>query len=374
MSGKQRKGAGGVPIVKSVPVYADDPLADFEVLDACSNGQTAPALGFPAIVYGDEIASQEIILPNELIVGMLHRGAKMVLGGGSKSFKTWCLADCALSIATGSSWWGREVRQGRAIYLNFEVQDGFFRRRLMTIAEAKGVKLPRELAVWNLRGHCSDHRILLPKLTEQLRGQDFSAIFLDPAYKLMHGSENAQEEVAALMNSIERLGEATGAATVFGAHFAKGSAAQKEAIDRISGSGVFARDPDTILTMTRHKEKDVFVIDPILRNCPPVDPFCVRWEFPLMRADDSLNPNELRQPMAKSSKNVEDLLALVPVEGTVEKTEFIDAAYQVHGFLKIAVRPMVAQLLKDGRLFEWKMKRSGKRDELHLARKEQVML
>jgi len=35
----------------------------------------------------------------------------------------------------------------------------------------------------------------------------------------------------------------TGAAVGFGAHYSKGNQAGKEAIDRVSGSGVFARDP-----------------------------------------------------------------------------------------------------------------------------------
>lgn len=37
---------------------------------------------------------------------------------------------------------------------------------------------------------------------------------------------------------------------IFVAHFAKGNSNKKEVIDRISGSGVFARDPDTIMMMT----------------------------------------------------------------------------------------------------------------------------
>src|SRR3954470_23651854 len=38
-------------------------------------------------------------------------------------------------------------------------------------------------------------------------------------------------------------------------HFAKGNAAAKETIDRISGSGVFARDPDSLITFTKHEEQ-----------------------------------------------------------------------------------------------------------------------
>lgn len=250
----------------------------------------------PALVWGPEIEGRQIELPPELIAGILHQGAKMVLGGGSKSFKTWCLADLAISISAGVPWWGREVRKGRVVYLNLEVSKPFFERRLQDIAHAKGCPLSSDLGVWNLRGHCTDHAVLLPRLADELAGQKIAAIVLDPTYKVMTRSENAQEEVAALMNSIERLGEQTGAAVIFGSHFAKGNASGKEAIDRISGSGVFARDPDAILTMTRHEEPDTFVIDPILRNCPPVEPFCVTWEFPLMRHADGLDVTALKQP------------------------------------------------------------------------------
>jgi len=258
--------------------------------------------GLPEIVVSSTLVGQTVELPEEIIVGMLHSGAKMVLGGGSKSFKTWCLADLALSIATGRHWWGREVRQGRVVYLNLEVQAAFFHQRMQSIAHAKGCSLPADLWIWNLRGHCCDHRQLLPELCKRLAGEQVRAIILDPTYKIMTGSENAQEEVAALMDSIERLALATGAAVIFGSHFAKGNAAGKEAIDRISGSGVFARDPDAILTMTRHEEDGCFVIDPILRNCPPIEPFGVRWDFPLMMNAPEIDPKQLKKPWTGKEK------------------------------------------------------------------------
>jgi len=102
--------------------------------------------------------------------------------------------------------------------------------------------------------------------------------------------------MANLMNEVERLARDTGAAVAFGAHFAKGNAAGKESIDRISGSGVFARDPDSILTLTKHTEADAFTVDATLRNFKPLDPFVVRWQFPLMRRDDGLDPTALKQP------------------------------------------------------------------------------
>lgn len=277
--------------------------------------------GLPDLLWGQQLESTKPELPEELVEGMLHRGAKMILSGGSKSFKTWCLLDLALSISQGLPWWGRTTLPGVVVYLNFEVQGGFFHDRILKVKNAKGMKLTDTFLVWNLRGYSTDHSVLLPKLAARLRalGVPIAAIILDPAYKVMGKSENEQENVAALMASIERLGEELGAATIFGAHFAKGDQSAKEAIDRTSGSGVFARDPDAILPMTRHEEDDTFVIEPILRNCPPVPAFCIKWEFPLMVPSDA-DPAALKSRSSGGAVKppkytVDDIMQVMPAEG-----------------------------------------------------------
>jgi hypothetical protein len=42
--------------------------------------------------------------PPEIIEGVLHQGCKMIRGGTSN--KSWCLLDLAVSVASGSDWWG----------------------------------------------------------------------------------------------------------------------------------------------------------------------------------------------------------------------------------------------------------------------------
>jgi hypothetical protein len=66
-------------------------------------------------------------------------------------------------------------------------------------------------------------------------------------------------------------------------------------MDRISGSGVFARDPDTIVRMTRHKVDDAFAVKMTLSNHLPQEPFVVRREHPLTVIDVKLLPAKLRQ-------------------------------------------------------------------------------
>ena len=74
----------------------------------------------------------------------------------------------------------------------------------------------------------------------------------------------------------------------FGAHFSKGNQAGKESIDRVSGSGVFGRDPDSILSLTPHEERDCFTLEATLRIFPPIDPVVLRWAFPLFDRDPLL--------------------------------------------------------------------------------------
>jgi hypothetical protein len=72
------------------------------------------------------------------------------------------------------------------------------------------------------------------------------------------------------------------------------------AVDRMSGAGAWARDPDSIIVLTPHEEPDCFTVTPILRNLPQVPEFVVAWDFPLMKVASDLNPEALRRPQAKN--------------------------------------------------------------------------
>jgi hypothetical protein len=268
----------------------------------------------PAIVDMAEVVSKPIALPDDVIGGVLHRGAKMVLGGGSKSFKTWSLIDLVASVTTGSLWLGKfPTKRGRVLYINLELQDGWFAKRVRDVCDEQQITLePGMFKAWNLRGYAADLSKLLPRLLRGILRDEYILIVLDPIYKLLGArDENKAGDIASLLNEIELLAVKTGAAVAFGAHFSKGNQSQKESIDRIGGSGVFARDPDTILTFTRHDETDCFTVDATLRNHPPIDPFVVRWEFPLMCVDSTLDPANIRSAGAKAKATPDQALSLL---------------------------------------------------------------
>ena len=259
----------------------------------------------PPIIDAADFLAQSLPIPPELVAGILHQGSKLALGGSSKAFKTWILLELGVAVATGTDWLGHHTTQGKGLYVNFEIQPAPMQRRIAAVARAKGVELKLgALQFWNLRGHAAGFRTLIPKIIERCRAENFALIILDPIYKLYGGTdENAAGDVAELLNSLERLTVETGAAVAYGCHFAKGNAAGKEAQDRISGSGVFARDPDSLLIFTKHEEPDAFTVEPILRNFAPVEPFVVRWQFPLMETDEALDPADLKQPAGRKREH-----------------------------------------------------------------------
>lgn len=268
-------------------------------------------------------------LPIMLIEGVLYRGAKLVLGGGSKSFKTWCLMDLALCVALGLDWLGRTCTKGNVLYCNFELRPVFYEQRLLHICEARRVSPPLGLFYWNLRGRCYDLVQLKPIIETRCKqladsGEPVDLIVLDPIYKCLGGRvENDAGDVGMLMHEIESISESTGAAIAFGSHFSKGNQSAKDAIDRIAGSGVFARDPDTILTLTRHKEEDSFSVEAIMRETKAIEPFGVTWDFPLMRVNPSLDPAEVKKPSSHPSTYSEsDVLSCLPPNGATNAEWF----------------------------------------------------
>jgi hypothetical protein len=257
----------------------------------------------PAMVPARELIRDTRPAPPQIVHGVLHQTCKMLLSGTSKSNKSWSLLDLAVSVASGQKWWGHQCEEADVVYLNFELPDWGMRDRLGSVLtarpECKGCE--DRLFFWNLRGHNTDLALLRPKLEEQLCRRQFGLIILDPIYKLLGDrDENSNGEIAGLMNEVEAFCQRYGAAVAIAHHFAKGDSTAKNAIDRMSGAGVWARDPDSLVTLTPHEEDDCFSVNMTLRNLPRMPEFVLRWDYPLMRVASDLNPGALRRPQGRN--------------------------------------------------------------------------
>jgi len=186
-----------------------------------------------------------------LIDDVLRQGHKMLIAGPSKAGKTFLLLELAIAIAEGSQWLGWQCAQGRVMYVNLELDRNSGYNRLADLFAATGgdVQAAENIDMWNLRGKAMAMDQLAPKLIRRALKQKYSAIIIDPIYKVITGDENAADQMAKFCNQFDRVCHELGAAVIYCHHHSKGDQGQKRAHDRASGSGVFARDPDAMLDM-----------------------------------------------------------------------------------------------------------------------------
>ena len=188
-----------------------------------------------------------------LIEGVLRQGHKMLLAGPSKAGKSFALIELCISIAEGVPWFGRfRCAQGKVLYINLELDRASCFHRFRDVYTAMGLNPEnlRNIDVWNLRGASVPMDKLAPKLIRRAAKSGYIAVVLDPIYKVITGDENSADQMAKFCNQFDLVCRELGCAVIYCHHHSKGAQGGKRSMDRASGSGVFARDPDAMLDMT----------------------------------------------------------------------------------------------------------------------------
>nr|DAZ62510.1 MAG TPA: Regulatory protein repA [Caudoviricetes sp.] len=251
-------------------------------------------------------------LPEELIGGILRRGHKMLISGSSKAGKSFLLMELCVAIAEGREWLSFKCKKGRVLYVNLEIDPASAINRFIKIYEALGI--PKngldDIVIWNLRGFAVPLDQLVPKLVRRVRDMKLDAIVIDPIYKVITGDENNASEMGAFCNQFDKICAHTGCASIYCHHHSKGSQGMKKAMDRASGSGVFARDPDAQLDIIQLELSDdlennvrdgnatAWRLESSLREFPNIKPVNFWFEYPVHRVDIT---GELERAYAEGS-------------------------------------------------------------------------
>lgn len=187
-----------------------------------------------------------------LIDGVLRQGHKMLIAGPSKAGKSYALIEMCIAIAEGAKWFGFDCTQGKVMYVNLELDNASCLHRFKDVYTAMGLKPDnlQNIDIWNLRGHSVPMDKLAPKLIRRAGKKDFIAIIIDPIYKVITGDENSADQMAHFCNQFDKVCTELGCAVIYCHHHSKGAQGGKRSMDRASGSGVFARDPDALLDLT----------------------------------------------------------------------------------------------------------------------------
>ncbi|WP_445671194.1 AAA family ATPase [Paenibacillus sp. FSL K6-2524] len=274
-----------------------------------------------------------------LIHGVLRQGHKMLMAGPSKAGKSFALIELSIAIAEGDKWLGWQCAQGRVLYVNLELQAASALNRFKEVYQALGLP-PQNISnidIWNLRGKTVPMDKLAPKLIRRSAKKNYIAVIIDPIYKVLTGDENSADQMAHFTNQFDKVATELGASVIYCHHHSKGSQGGKKSMDRASGSGVFARDPDALIDLV---ELD---ITEALRNQEENKAICAMYQ----QLFEKFNPVYLQEHVSQddqlSAKAMEDhakraipqvMTNIMPEIERVIKSVNIRSAWRVEGTLR----------------------------------------
>lgn len=227
-----------------------------------------------------------------LIDGVLRQGHKMLIAGPSKAGKSFLQIEMCIAIAEGREWLGWKCTQGRVLYVNLELDRASCLHRFRDVYQALGWKPDnlKNIDIWNLRGKSRPMDKLAPMLIRRAAKKNYIAIVIDPIYKVITGDENSADQMANFCNQFDRVCTELGVAVIYCHHHSKGGQGSKKAMDRASGSGVFARDPDAMLDMIELElSEDVFKAEENKTVCAA----CKQYLDAHFKWDDDLSQDDL---------------------------------------------------------------------------------
>lgn len=226
---------------------------------------------------GDKWALEPIIESTPVIPELFDIGDKVVIIGQSKTRKSFFALQLALSLAASRSFLGFPVtKDNKILIVQFEIRKNKYHARFNKLRESLGVDgyELNNLHIVNARGKKAFEAII----EDRIKALRPSVVILDPFYKLMAGDENKSEDVKPILAFFDTLSEQYGCAVIYVHHDKKGVSGDQQLTDRGSGSGVLARDFDSAIFLSPHKnDTNGLVVEFIARNYPPIEPITINW-------------------------------------------------------------------------------------------------
>ncbi|MGE0755769.1 MAG: AAA family ATPase [Pirellulaceae bacterium] len=270
----------------------------------CRLRDDAPANGVARVDPGKPATVKQLVcgfpsLRKPVIRGLLRQGETMNVISTTKVGKSWLVIDLALQIATGGSLFDRfDVEPGRVLIIDNELHAETSAFRIPIVAEARGIALDAygdRVMIQNVRGSQCDI-FTLQRIFDHFQPGELQVVILDAFYRSIPTgvNENDNGMMANLFNVIDQYAKRMGCSFVLVHHATKGNQSGKSVTDVGAGAGSQARATDTHLILRPHEEPGVVVCDAAVRSWPPVEPFCLRWQFPVWQRADELDPTQLR--------------------------------------------------------------------------------
>jgi predicted transcriptional regulator len=142
---------------------------------------------------------------------------------------------------------------------------------------------------------CCVHDIV-SRIIRLARALQANVIILDPVFKLnVEGEENSSRDQTVFFNELDRLTTEAACTVILNDHSGKGNQSEKDPLDVIRGSSAKGGDLDAALVLRKHDVAECFRVDLVHRELPPVEPFVIGWQFPLMRPRPDLSADDMKK-------------------------------------------------------------------------------
>ena len=276
---------------------------------------------YPDIISWADMEQNPVEKPPVLIENILHEGDRMLLVASSKAGKSMLLLELCVAIAEGRKWLDCfSCEQRKILYVNLELKPWTIQDRLISIKKALGWIFHHQdnLVVWNLRNYDIENlEMFFDELIARIKALGVQVLVIDPIYKLFEGDENSSEHVKGFLRNLNKVERETGNTIIYCHHHSKGSQVNKDTIDRASGSGVFARDIDSFIDVTKaivteehlHEiddNKTLVEFSAVLRNFKSFDKKYMWFEYPIHTIDDKAKRYTEKQKKPKGKKKTEE--------------------------------------------------------------------
>ena len=307
-------------------------------------------------------AGEWLLQPDEpdrpIIKGLIDEGDRVAVVAPSKGRKSFLTLQLAVNIATGSDFLGKPTTAPYKVLLfNGENLARKYKTRLRDMLN--GMTVNREL-LNNLKVlNTSDSTELttFETLLRETIKQNCEVCIIDPAYLLIDDEIDPRAAKDAVRKMKRFTAEGITLICVY--HATKGMMGDKQGIDRISGSGVFARDVSTLITLCDHaSEPDHKVITAITRNYPDSGPITAHFNNGAFTLTDVAPIEKNSSTRAKRVIPLEDALKHFPEEGNITYGEAIERLKEKLSIGRNRAVELIGELSQKKMVFSMKLGRA----------------
>jgi len=350
-------------------------MADVEAFEAESKADRMDRDGLlqPRFKSARQLRADHPTLRPPVIHGLTREGETMNIISASKVGKSWLVNGLALSVASGRHWLHQfAVERGDVLIIDNELHPETSANRLPKVAEAMGLH-PSEwmdhVFVENLRGRQTDI-FRMGHFFNALEPGRFKVIIIDAFYRVMprDSDENDNGTITGVYNALDTYAARLCCTFVPIHHSSKGLQSDKAITDVGAGAGAQSRAADCHLVLRHHETEGAIVLDAAVRSWPPVQPLCLRWDFPLWVPAPELDPADLKRASGRRRKEADEqpkeappepwtlerfVVAFIPNEPADKK--IITTEAKVAGISLRMIDSFIASGLAKGSIHRWNL-------------------